>query len=82
MGRFELPRLASLAPQASVSTIPPHGRGLLNDLTDDLNGYWLSPQGSRIVVHYYEPLFAYYLYGAPGEIRTPDPWFRRPELFR
>ena len=30
-----------------------------NDLTDDLNGYRLSPQGSRIVVHYYEPLFVY-----------------------
>ncbi len=21
-------------------------------------------------------------FGAPGEIRTPDPWFRRPVLFR
>ncbi len=27
--------------------------------TDDLNGYWLLPQGSRVVAYYYEPFFVY-----------------------
>jgi hypothetical protein len=27
------------------------------------------------------PIEAFSVYGAPGEVRTPDLWFRRPSLY-